>query len=298
MIARTFALFTVLTLLLMLIGSVVGYLFFNDPITFTFLGLIFAGIINFVSYEWSDRFVLWSTHAKLIQEQDNPQLYRIVRNVALKANIPMPRVGIVRSPQPNAFATGKGPKNAVVVATTGILQTLNAGELEAVIGHEISHVTHRDILVASLAATIAGAISFIGQIVMFNSFFGGYGGYNNRNQQNNYILVILAAILIPIAAMLVQLGISRGRESSADEAGARLTGKPQELANALRKISATSSSKQWTRNNAPSPATSSLWFVNPLKGSSWSELFSTHPSTEKRIARLQKVGLEMGIIVQ
>jgi heat shock protein HtpX len=299
MLARTVLLFTTLTLLLMLIGSVVGYVFFGDPITFTLLGLILAGVINFVSYEWSDRFVLWATHAKLIQERDNPQLYRIVRNVALKANIPMPRVGIVQSAQPNAFATGKGPKNAIVVATTSILQTLTPGELEAVIGHEISHVTHRDVLIASLAATIAGAISFISQIVIFNSFFGGvYGGGNNRNQQNNYILVILAAILIPIAAMLVQLGISRGRESSADEAGAKLTGKPQELANALRKISRSASQRQWRRENAPAPATASLWFVNPLKGSSLTELFSTHPSTEKRIARLQKVGLEMGIIVQ
>jgi heat shock protein HtpX len=298
MLARTVLLFTALTLLLMLIGSVVGYVFFGDPITFTLLGLILAGVINFVSYEWSDRFVLWSTHTKLIEERDNPQLYRIVRNVALKANIPMPRVGIVQSAQPNAFATGKGPNKAIVVATTAILQMLTPGELEAVIGHEISHVTHRDVLVASIAATIAGAISFIGQIVIFNSFFGGIYGGNNRNQQNNYILVLLAAILIPIAAMLVQLGISRGRESSADEAGARLTGKPQELVNALRKISSTASSRQWRRNNAPSPATASLWIVNPLKGSSWTELFSTHPSLQKRIARIQKVGLEMGIIVQ
>jgi heat shock protein HtpX len=282
----------------MLLGSVVGYVFFDDPLDFTLLGLILAGIINFVSYQWSDKFVLWSTHTKLIQEHDNPQLFRIVRNVALKANIPMPRVGIVQSAQPNAFATGKNPNKAVVVATTAILQMLTPNELEAVIGHEISHVTHRDILIASLAATIAGAISFIGQIVLFNSFFGGYSGGNSRNQQNNYILVLLAAILVPIAAMLVQLGISRGRESSADEAGARLTGKPQELVNALRKISANVSSKQWRRNNAPSPATSSLWIVNPLKGSGWSELFSTHPSLQKRIARLQKVGLEMGVIVQ
>jgi heat shock protein HtpX len=282
----------------MLLGSVVGYVFFDDPLDFTLLGLILAGIINFVSYQWSDKFVLWSTHTKLIQEHDNPQLFRIVRNVALKANIPMPRVGIVQSAQPNAFATGKNPNKAVVVATTAILQMLTPNELEAVIGHEISHVTHRDILIASLAATIAGAISFIGQIVLFNSFFGGYSGGNSRNQQNNYILVLLAAILVPIAAMLVQLGISRGRESSADEAGARLTGKPQELVNALRKISANVSSKQWRRNNAPAPATSSLWIVNPLKGSGWSELFSTHPSLQKRIARLQKVGLEMGVIVQ
>lgn len=293
------AMFTALTLLLMLIGFIIGYAFFGDPLTFTLLFLILAGAINFFSYEFSDRFVLWSTHAKIITEAQNPQLFSIVQKVADEAHIPMPRVGIVESAQPNAFATGKGPKKAVVVCTTSILRLLTAGELEAVIGHEISHVTHRDVLVSSIAATIAGAISYIGQMVIWSSFFGGLGNSRGRNQQDGsyFIFAILAAILIPIAAMLVQLGISRSRESSADEAGARLTQKPQELVNALRKISSNASAKQWNRANAPSPSTASLWIVNPLKGSSVAGLFSTHPSLDKRVKDIQKVGLELGVIV-
>lgn len=293
MLAKTMLLFTTLTMLLMLFGLVIGY-FFGSPLAFMLLGLIFAGVINFASYRWSDKFVLWSTHTKLISERDNPQLYSIVRNVAQRANIPMPRVGIVNSPQPNAFATGRGPDKAVVVATTGILRTLTPGELEAVIGHEISHVTHRDILVASVAATIAGTISYLGQMVIWSSFFGGG---RNRNNNGGIYLLIIAAILIPIGAMLVQLGISRSRESSADEEGARLTQKPQELINALRKISNRSAANQWARQTAPSPATSSLWIVNPLKGNSWTGLFSTHPSLEKRVANISKVARELGIMV-
>src|SRR5579864_5360147 len=295
MLAKTMLLFTTLTLMLMLFGYIIGIALAVDPLSLVLLGLIFATIINFASYAFSDRFVLWSTHTRLITESDNPQLYSIVRNVAMKANIPMPRVGIVDSPQPNAFATGRGPGKAIVVATTGILRTLTPGELEAVIGHEISHVTHRDVLVASIAATIAGTISFLGQIILFNSFY--FGGSRNRNNNNAGILMIVAAILIPLGAMLVQLGISRSRESSADVAGARLTEKPQELINALRKISNRASSSQWTRANAPSPATSALWIVNPLKGSSWTELFSTHPSLESRIRSISKVAQEMGIAV-
>jgi heat shock protein HtpX len=290
--------FTALTILFMVLGLVIGYAFQIDPIALSLVGLGFAAIINFVGYEFSDRFVLWSTHTRLIQERDNPTLYGVVRKVAEEANIPMPRVGIVNSAQPNAFATGKGPGKAVVVATTSILNTLTPSELEAVIGHEISHVTHRDVLVASVAATIAGAISYIGQMIIWNSMFGGFGssGSRNRNQNNAGIyLLIIAAILIPIAAMLVQLGISRGRESYADEAGARLTRKPQELINALRKISSRASAGQWNRNNAPAPSTASLWIVNPLKGSSWTELFSTHPSLDHRIKRIQKVAQELGM---
>ncbi|MGI0080804.1 MAG: M48 family metalloprotease, partial [Nitrososphaerales archaeon] len=153
-----------------------------------------------------------------------------------------------------------------------------------------------------VAATIAGTISFLGQMIIWNSFFGGFGGGNSRNNNNqngmDFIFLILAAILIPIAAMLVQLGISRSRESSADAAGARLTEKPQELINALRKISTRSSASQWNKANAPAPATSALWIVNPLKGSGWSELFSTHPSLDKRIRAISKVAQEMGIFVQ
>ena len=297
MLARTMVLFTSLTVLLMLFGFIIGLVFVGDPIIFMLIGLIFAAIINFSSYAWSDKFVLWSTHTKLIKEQDNPQIFYTVRRVAERANIPMPRVGIVNSPQPNAFATGRGPEKAIVVATTGILQALTPGELEAVIGHEISHVTHRDVLVASIAATIAGTISFLGQMVLWSTFFGSGQRRNNNNNDGAFILMIVAAILIPIGAMLIQLGISRSRESSADEAGARLTEKPQELINALRKISSRSSASQWKHSNAPSPATSALWIVNPLKGSSWTNLFSTHPSLERRIEVISRVAIELGVAV-
>ena len=295
-------LMTSLTFLLMLIAVVIGYAFYGTAaaaLDFALLGLVLAGIMNFVAYEWADRFVLWSTHTKLIKQQDNPQLYAIVQKVANEAHIPMPRVGIVDSAQPNAFATGKNPSHAVVACTTSILRMLSPSELEAVIGHEISHVTHRDILVSSIAATLAGAISYIGQIVIFGSLFGGFGNSRGRaNQNSSYlILAIIAIILIPIGAFLIQMGISRSRETSADEAGARLTQKPQELVNALRKISSSANAKQWRKNNAPSPSTSPLWIVNPLKGQSMAGLFSTHPPLEKRVKAIQKVGMELGVIV-
>ncbi len=299
MFGRLVLLFTVLTFLLLTFAVVIGAFLGLDTTSITslvVLALVLSAVINIATYAWSDKLVLWSTHTKLITEQDNPQLYSIVRNVAARANIPMPRVGIVESQQANAFATGKGPDKAIVVATTGILRVLTPSELEAVIGHEISHVTHRDVLVASVAAAIAGTISFLGQIIIFNSLFFG-GGRGRNNNGNTGILLIVAAILIPIGAMLVQLGISRSRESYADEEGARLTGKPQELINALRKISSQASAKQWGQKNAPAPSTASLWIVNPLKGSAWTELFSTHPSLQKRIANITKVAQQMGIMV-
>lgn len=294
MLAKTIALFTILTLLLMLFGFIIG-LFLRSPIIFTFIGLVLATVLNFASYRWSDRFVLWSTHATVIREPDNPGLYSLVRNVAHRANIPMPRIGIVDSPQPNAFATGKDANKSTIVATTGILKTLTPDELEAVIGHEISHVAHRDIMVASVAATIAGAISYLGQIVLWSSFFGGMG--RRKDNGGGLYLMIVAAILIPIGAMLVQLGISRNRESYADLEGTKLTQKPQELINALRKISRNATATQWRQQTAPSPATSSLWIVNPLSGSTWTEMFSTHPSLQKRIENISKVAHEMGIVV-
>ena len=203
MFGRLVLMFTTLTLFLVAFALVIGYVLQLDAFSMVVIALVFSALINVATYVWSDKLVLWSTHTRLICEQDNPQLYSIVRNVAAKANIPMPRVGIVDSQQPNAFATGKGPDKAIVVATTGILRTLTPGELEAVIGHEISHVTHRDVLVASVAAAIAGTISFLGQIVLFNSFFGGSNG-RNRNSNGNFGILIIATFLIPIGAMLVQ----------------------------------------------------------------------------------------------
>ena len=294
------ALFFVLTGLLMLIGYAIGW-YFGDPLAFMALGLVLAGVVNFVSYYWSDTIVVKMSRAKIIQESDNPQLFAAVQKVAQAAKIPMPRVGIVNSTQPNAFATGRGPSKAVVVATSSILQTLTQPELEAVIGHEIGHVVNRDVLTSSVAATIAGVISYVGNIAMYSMMFGGMSGGNNR-QGGNPLALVAAVILVPLGATFVQLGISRGLEYHADEFGAKLTQNPGALASALQKISAKAQSRPMSTGrqgvgNAPSPATASLWIVNPFKGASMLELFSTHPSMTHRIERLRKIGQQMGVYV-
>lgn len=288
-------LFFVLTGLLLVIGYIVGWYFFGDPIPIMGLCLVLAAAFNFISYYYSDSLVLRMSKAKLIQESDNPSLFRVVRGVAQKANIPMPRVGIVNSPQPNAFATGRGPNKAVVCATSSILQVLTPSELEAVIGHEIGHVVHRDVLVSSVAATMAGAISYIGNIALFSMWFGG-----GRNRNSGSVIPLLAAaVLVPLGATFVQLGIGRNDEYNADEYGARLTKNPAGLITALQKISTRVSINKGrgNRSGAPSPATSSLWIVNPFKGSSMMELFSTHPSLPHRIERLKKVAREINVYI-
>ena len=295
MYAKMTLLFFVLTGLLMVLGYVVGWYFFQDPLTFMGLALVLAAVINFVSYYYSDSIVLRMSRAKIIQEGDNPTLFKVVRNVAQKANIPMPKVGIVDSPQPNAFATGRGPNKAVVCATSSILQTLTPSELEAVIGHEIGHVVHRDVLMSSVAATLAGAISYIGQMAMFSMWFGG--GSRNRNGGSPWL--ILAVILVPLGATFVRLGISRDDEYNADEYGAKLTRNPGGLVSALEKISAKAQTRPVATNpaKAPSPATAALWIVNPFRGSALIEMFSTHPSLAHRVERLRKIGREMNVYV-
>ncbi len=287
-------LFAVLTGLLMAIGYVVG-LYLGSPLTFMLFALGLAALFNFVTYYYSDSIVIRMSRAKIIQESENPTLFRAVRNVIQKAGIPMPKVGIVDSPQPNAFATGRGPDRAVVCATSSILQTLTPDELEAVIAHEIGHVVHRDVLMSSVAATMAGAISYIANIAMFSLWFGG----GNSRNRGSPVLLLLAVILVPLGATFIQLGMSRGKEYHADEYGAKLTRNPGGLIKALEKITSkvqirpiSSSSGQ-----APSPATASLWIVNPFRGSSLVHLFSTHPSLPHRIDRLKKVAREMNLYV-
>jgi len=304
--ARIAMLFFVLTGLLMLIGFAIG-LYFGDPLGFMLIGLIFAAGINFVTYFWSDKIVVKMARAKIIQESDNPRLFGIVRKVAQEAGIPMPKVGIVAQSAPNAFATGRGPKNAVVVATGGILAALTPDELEAVIGHEIGHVVHRDILISAVAATIAGVVSYIGQMALFSMMFGG-SGQGGRNNGGSALTLLMAAIFVPLGATFVRLGISRSFEYNADEYGARLTHKPGALISALEKISTQSKSRRGvfgrrgmggmgqTQSQSPTSAsTSSLWIVNPFSGHSLVELFSTHPSTPNRVKRLQHIAEEMGI---
>lgn len=291
-------LFFVLTAMVMLVGYAVG-LYFNAPLLFVGFALLVSVAVNFYSYFESDSIVLRMSGAKLIQESDNPTLYGVVRTVAEQAGIPMPKVGIVNSPQPNAFATGRGPNKAVVVATSSILSTLTPSELQAVIGHEIGHVVHRDVLMSSVAATMAGVISYIALFSMMLG--GGYGG-NGRNG-GNPLLAIAAIVLVPLGATFVKLGISRSVEYNADEYGAKLTHNPGALASALQKISVKAKTRPMAgqpganSTGAPSPATASLWIVNPFRGSSMMELFSTHPSTEHRIERLRKIGEEIGVYV-
>ncbi|MBI3840793.1 MAG: M48 family metalloprotease [Thaumarchaeota archaeon] len=288
-------LFAVLTGLLLAIGYAVG-LYFGSPYLFMGGALVLAGLFNFLSYFYSDSLVIRMSRAKIIQESENPTLFRVVRSVAQKAQIPMPRVGIVDSPLPNAFATGRGPNKAVVCATSSILQTLSPEELEAVIGHEIGHVIHRDVLMSSVAATMAGAISYIGNIALWSLWLGGG---NNRRGGGSPLLLLAAAILVPLGATFIQLGISRSDEYNADEFGAKLTRNPGGLITALQKITAKAQSRPISSGSsqAPSPATASLWIVNPFRGNSLVELFSTHPSLDHRVQRLKKVAREMNLYI-
>lgn len=282
----------------MLIGYAIG-LYFGDPYSFMLLGLVFAALLNFVTYFWSDKIVVKMSRAHIIQENENPALFNIVRKVANEASIPMPKVGIVESLQPNAFATGRGPHKAVVVATSGILNTLTPSELEAVIGHEIGHVVHRDVLISSIAATIAGVISYIGNIALWSSMWGGSG--RNRQSSGSVLPLLLAAVFVPLGAMFVQLGISRNFEYNADEYGAKLTHNPGGLISALEKIS-TKVNSPYNRGpvvgTSSSSTTASLWIVNPIRGHGLMELFSTHPSLNNRVKRLRRIADEMGVYVR
>jgi heat shock protein HtpX len=289
-------LFFVLTGLLMVLGYAVGW-YFGDPLTFMLIGLVIAALVNFASYFFSDTIVIKMARARIIQESESPTLYGIVRKVSQEAGIPMPRVGIVDRPQPNAFATGRGPHKAVVVATSGILNTLTPNELEAVIGHEIGHVVHRDILVSSVAATIAGVVSFLGNMALWSMWGGTARG--GRQGNGGIVALLMASILVPLGATFVRLGISRSFELNADEYGAKLTRNPGALITALDKISTRAKTQNLGRGRgqSTSASTASMWIINPFQGHSLVELFSTHPSTQKRISRLRRIAEEMGVYV-
>lgn len=277
---RTIGLFALLTLLFLFVGYIIGYLY-GDTVGAMILFLIFALVINLFSYFFSANLVLWSYHAKIISENENPRIYNIVREVAQKAKLPMPKVAIINIPVPNAFATGRNKKNAVVAVTTGLLNLLNDNEIEAVIGHEMGHIKDRDILVMTVAATIVGALSFAARMSLFQAMFSDGNGRNN-----NGIIAIIVLGLAAFGAFLLQLAISRQREFKADMQSAKITGKPLSLANALRKIEDSVSRRPLTNGN---PSTSSLFIVNPFRGTSILNLFSTHPPTAERIRRLEEL---------
>jgi heat shock protein HtpX len=242
------------------------------------MALVIAAVMNLFTYFFSDRMVLARYGARVVTEQEAPELYRVVRSLATKANLPMPRVAIIPQEAPNAFATGRNPRHAVVAATEGILKILNRDELEAVLSHELGHVTNRDILLGAIAATLAGALTHLARMAMWT----GGGRRNDREGGGGGLVGILAIVFAPIAAMIVQAMISRQKEFRADETGAALSGRPLELASALRKLEA--SSQRLPMDG--SPATAHLFIVNPFAGG-LARLFSTHPPTEERVARLE-----------
>jgi heat shock protein HtpX len=236
-----------------------------------------AVVMNFGSYWFSDRIVLAIYKAKPVTESEDPALHTIVRNLSTRAGLPMPRVYRIPNPSPNAFATGRNPEHAVVAVTDGIRQLLTDDELAGVIGHELAHIGHRDILISSIAATLAGAVMMLANMARWAMIFGRGG-----DKDNNPIALFAMAILAPIAAIIIQMAVSRSREYQADQTGAKIAGDPRSLASALEKLTMATKGVPMAAN----PATSHMFIVKPFSGKSLLSLFSTHPPVEKRIERL------------
>jgi heat shock protein HtpX len=276
-IFKTTLLLTVMTLLLMLAGRAFG------GQNGMFMALIFAAIMNFVSYFFSDKIALAMYRAQPITRDQLPRVYNIVERLSQKVGLPMPKVYLIPTDSPNAFATGRNPNHASVAVTQGILGLLNDDELEGVIAHELGHVRNRDILISSIAATLAGAITFLAHIAQWGMIFGGMRGGDRDDRGGGGIAAIAMIVLAPFAALLIQFAVSRSREYGADDTGAHWTGNPYALASALGKIEAYS-------RRAPllaTPSTAHLFIIQPfLGGMSFGNLFSTHPPTAKRIERL------------
>ena len=270
---KTAILMAAITALFMAMGSLIG------GQQGMMLALIVALGMNFFSYWFSDTLVLKMYNAKQVDETSAPQLYRIVRELAQKAQLPMPRVYVIDEEAPNAFATGRNPEHAAVAATTGIMRVLSERELRGVMAHELTHVRHRDILISTVSATMAGAISTLANFAMF------FGGRDSEGRSRNPIVGILVMLLAPLAASLIQMAISRSREFEADRGGAEISGDPQALASALQKIHNIAQGIPL----APAehhPETAQMMIVNPLSAGGLRGLFSTHPSTEERVERL------------
>lgn len=270
---KTAILMAAITALFMAIGAMLG------GQSGMLLALAVAVAMNFFSYWFSDKMVLRMYNAQQVDETSAPQFYSMVRELAAKAQLPMPKVYIIREDAPNAFATGRNPENAAVAATTGIMRVLSERELRGVMAHELAHVKHRDILISTVSATMAGAISMLANFAMF------FGGRDSEGRPANPIVSILVMILAPIAASLIQMAISRAREFEADRGGAEISGDPQALASALEKIQRYAKGIPMEAAERH-PETAQMMIMNPLSAGGIKGLFSTHPATEERVARL------------
>jgi heat shock protein HtpX len=250
------------------------------------IAFVIAAGMNVFSYWNADKLVLKMHHAREVDERSAPQYYGIVRDLATRARLPMPRVYVMDNPQPNAFATGRNPENAAVAATTGLLSALSPEEVAGVMAHELAHIKHRDTLTMTITATIAGAISMLANFALF------FGGTRDNNNPFGFVGILVAAIVAPLAAMLVQMAVSRTREYAADRMGAEICGRPSWLASALAKISRAAGRVE-NIDAERNPATAHLFIVNPLSGARMDNLFSTHPATENRIAALRTMEQEL-----
>jgi heat shock protein HtpX len=284
---RTTILLAALTALVVWIGHMVG-----GP-SGAVMALIFAGAMNFFSYWFSDKIVLKMYGAQEITANDDPELYGLVQDLATRAGLPMPRVYVIPEETPNAFATGRNPEHAAVAVTHGIRRILNKRELAAVLGHELSHVKHRDILISSIAATLAGAISYLAYMAQWGMMFGGGRDREEGGGGGNIFSLLFMMIVAPLAAMLIQMAVSRSREYGADDGGAKVTGDPLALASALRKLHMGAQNIPLQVNDATANATAHMFIVNPLTGRGLANLFSTHPPMEERIARLEAMAKDM-----
>jgi heat shock protein HtpX len=273
---KTAMLMAAITALFMAIGGMIG------GARGMGVALVIALAMNFFSYWFSDKMVLRMYNAQEVDETSAPQFYRMVRELATRAGLPMPRVYLIAEDAPNAFATGRNPEHAAVAATTGILRILSEREMRGVMAHELSHVKHRDILISTISATMAGAISALANFAMF------FGGRDEQGRPSNPIASIAVALLAPIAAAMIQMAISRSREFEADRGGAELSGDPQALASALDKIHRFAAGVPFATAEAH-PTTAQMMILNPLSGGGVANLFSTHPATEERIARLMEM---------
>ena len=273
---KTAFLLTALTLLLLFIGRAFG------GQRGMVLALVFAAIMNFVSYFFSDKIALAAYRAQPVTREELPRAYEIVERLTQKIGIPMPKIYVIPTESPNAFATGRNPSHASVAVTHGILGLLNDEELEGVLAHELGHVSNRDILISSVAATIAGAITMLASMARWGMIFGGFGGRDREDRGGGGLAALFMIIVAPIAATLIQLAVSRSREYQADASGAHYTGNPYALASALQKLDAYSRRVPMQAT----PSTAHLFIIQPLLGVNFGSLFSTHPPIAKRIERL------------